>query len=81
MCKERPRQYCVDTKDEYGFQPESIGPLRGYIEKNFESAKRAVKAGVKLGMGSDAVFTMFGRNTGELVWFVKATRREATVTR
>jgi imidazolonepropionase-like amidohydrolase len=65
-------QYYVDSKDEYGFQPESIGPLQHYIEKNFESAKRAVKAGVKLGMGSDAVYTMFGRNTRELVWFVKA---------
>lgn len=65
-------QYYVDSKDEYGFRPESIGPLQDYIEKNFESAKRAVKAGVKLGMGSDAVFTMFGRNTRELVWFVKA---------
>jgi imidazolonepropionase-like amidohydrolase len=26
---------------------------------------------VKLGMGSDAVFTMFGQNTRELGWFVK----------
>jgi imidazolonepropionase-like amidohydrolase len=31
-----------------------------------------VKAGVKLGMGSDAVYTMFGQNTRELGWFVKA---------
>jgi imidazolonepropionase-like amidohydrolase len=65
-------QYYIDAKDEYGFKPEAIGPLQEYIEKNFESAKRAVKAGVKLGMGSDAVYTMFGRNTRELVWFVKA---------
>jgi imidazolonepropionase-like amidohydrolase len=27
---------------------------------------------VKLGMGSDAVYTMFGQNTRELEWFVKA---------
>jgi imidazolonepropionase-like amidohydrolase len=65
-------QYYVDAKDEYGFSPESIGPLQKYIERNFESATRAVKAGVKLGMGSDAVYTMFGRNTRELLWFVKA---------
>jgi len=65
-------QYYVDAKDEFGFSPESIGPLQRYIEQNFESARRAVKAGVRLGMGSDAVYTMFGRNTRELLWFVKA---------
>jgi imidazolonepropionase-like amidohydrolase len=65
-------QYYIDAKDEYGFKPEAIGPLQSYIEQNFESARRAVKAGVKLGMGSDAVYTMFGRNTRELEWFVKA---------
>jgi len=27
---------------------------------------------VQLGMGSDAVYTMFGQNTRELAWFVKA---------
>ena len=36
-----------------------------------ESARRAVKAGVRLGMGSDAV-TGFGQNTRELAWFAKA---------
>ena len=47
-------------------------PLRDYIEKNLESTRRAFKAGVKLGMGSDAVYSMFGQNTRELEWFVKA---------
>ena len=27
---------------------------------------------MKFGMGSDAVFTMFGQNTRELAWYVKA---------
>ena len=27
---------------------------------------------MKIAMGSDAVFTMFGQNTRELAWFVKA---------
>jgi imidazolonepropionase-like amidohydrolase len=31
-----------------------------------------VKAGVKIGMGSDAVYSGFGQNTRELGWFVKA---------
>ena len=34
--------------------------------------RRAVKAGVRLAMGSDAVYSMFGQNTRELGWFVKA---------
>jgi imidazolonepropionase-like amidohydrolase len=65
-------RYYIDAKDEYGFKPESIAPLQNYIERNLESARRAVKAGVRLAMGSDAVYSMFGQNTRELGWFVKA---------
>jgi imidazolonepropionase-like amidohydrolase len=45
--------------------------LNGYIQRNFETARRAFKAGVRLAMGSDALFTMCGENTRELGWFVK----------
>jgi imidazolonepropionase-like amidohydrolase len=65
-------RYYVDAKDEFGFEADTIPPLRAYIEKNLESTRRAFKAGVKIGMGSDAVFTMFGQNTRELGWFIKA---------
>jgi imidazolonepropionase-like amidohydrolase len=65
-------RYYVDAKDEFGFPPESIPLLEAYIRKNLESARRAVKAGVRLAMGSDAVYSMFGQNTRELGWFVKA---------
>ena len=65
-------RYYVDAKDEFGFAPETIAPLQAYIEKNLESTRRAFKAGVKIGMGSDAVYTMFGQNTRELGWLVKA---------
>jgi imidazolonepropionase-like amidohydrolase len=65
-------RYYVDAKDEYGFAPDTIPPLQAYIEKNLESTRRAFRAGVKIGMGSDAVYTMFGQNTRELGWFVKA---------
>ena len=51
---------------------DAIPPLLAYIEKNLESTRRAVKAGVRIGMGSDAVYSMFGQNTRELAWFVKA---------
>jgi len=65
-------RYYVDAKDEFGFKPEAIPPLQDYIAKNLESARRAAKAGVKIGMGSDAVYSMFGQNTRELEWMVKA---------
>ena len=65
-------RYYVDARDEFGFAPDTIPPLQAYIEKNLESTRRAVKAGVKIGMGSDAVYSMFGQNTRELGWFVKA---------
>ena len=65
-------RYYVDAKGEYGFADTAIPPLEEYIRKNFESTRRAFKAGVRLGLGSDAVFTGFGQNTGELQWFVKA---------
>ncbi len=65
-------RYYVDAKDEFGFKPEAIPPLQEYIGKNLESTRRAFRAGVKVGMGSDAVYSMFGQNTRELEWFVKA---------
>jgi imidazolonepropionase-like amidohydrolase len=65
-------RYYVDAKDEYGFAPGSDVALNDYIARNLESARRAVKAGVKIAMGSDAVYSMFGQNTRELGWLVKA---------
>lgn len=65
-------RYYVDSRDEYGFAPENIPPLKDYIARNLESTRRAFKAGVRLGMGSDAVFSGFGQNTRELEWFVRA---------
>lgn len=65
-------RYYIDAKDEYGFAPGSEGPLKDYIERNQKSVQMAVKLGVKIGMGSDAVYSMFGQNTRELEWFVKS---------
>lgn len=65
-------RYYVDAKDEYGFKDEAIPPLKEYIARNLEAARRAFKAGVRLGMGSDAVYTGFGQNTRELEWFARA---------
>jgi len=65
-------RYYVDAREEFGFAPDTIPPLQAYIERNLEAARRAIRAGVRLAMGSDAVYTMFGQNTRELGWFVKA---------
>jgi imidazolonepropionase-like amidohydrolase len=65
-------RYYLDAKDEFGFADDTVPPLRAYLEKNLDATRRAVNAGVKIGMGSDAVYTMFGQNTRELAWFVKA---------
>ncbi len=65
-------RYYVDNGDKIGFAPGYKERLQAYIARNLETARRAFKAGVKFAMGSDAVFTMFGENTRELGWFVKA---------
>jgi imidazolonepropionase-like amidohydrolase len=65
-------RYYIDAKDEYGFAPGSETALKDYITRNLESVRRAVKAGVRIAMGSDAVYSMFGQNTRELTWLVEA---------
>jgi imidazolonepropionase-like amidohydrolase len=69
----------IDHNRYYGDNGDKIGYAKGYKEKlqafiprNLETARKAHKAGVKFAMGSDAVYTMFGENTRELGWFVKA---------
>jgi imidazolonepropionase-like amidohydrolase len=65
-------RYYVDNADKYGFAAGSTDRLNDYIRRNLETARRARRAGVRFAMGSDAVYTMFGQNTRELGWFVKA---------
>ena len=65
-------RYYIAHKDEYGYDQGVVDRLNDYIKRNFETLRHAVHAGVKIAMGSDAVFTGFGENTRELEWFVKA---------
>jgi imidazolonepropionase-like amidohydrolase len=65
-------QYYIDHKDEYGYDKEVTDRLADYIRRNAQTLRKAVKAGVTIAMGSDAVFTGFGENTRELVRFVEA---------
>jgi imidazolonepropionase-like amidohydrolase len=64
-------RYYAEYREDFKYTPQQAAALDSFRLRNFETAKRAFKAGVKLGMGSDAVFTMFGQNTRELGWFVK----------
>jgi imidazolonepropionase-like amidohydrolase len=65
-------QYYIDHKDEYGYDQAVTDRLTDYIHRNGETLRKAVKAGVKIAMGSDAVFTGSGENTRELARFVDA---------
>ena len=65
-------KYYIAHKNEYGYDSIIVNGLNSYVNRNFETLKRAIKANVKIAMGSDAVFTGFGENTRELEWFVKA---------
>jgi len=65
-------RYYVEYRQQFGYNEEVAARLNDYIARNLETARRAHKAGVRFAMGSDAVFTMFGQNTRELEWIVKA---------
>ena len=65
-------RYYLDNGDKIGYAPGYREKLQAFIPKNLETARKSFKAGVKFAMGSDAIYTMFGQNTRELGWFVKA---------
>jgi len=65
-------RYYIENGDKIGYAPGYKERLQAFILRNLETAKRAFKAGVKIAMGSDAIYTMYGQNTRELGWFVKA---------
>jgi imidazolonepropionase-like amidohydrolase len=65
-------RYYVDNEKLLNYPPGSVEGLNNFIGRNLETARKAVRAGVKFAMGSDAVYTMFGENTRELGWWTKA---------
>ncbi len=65
-------RYYAEHGAEFGYGDSAVAHLNTYRAKNFETLRRAIRARVPIAMGSDAVFTMFGENTRELAWFVKA---------
>jgi imidazolonepropionase-like amidohydrolase len=65
-------RYYAENGEVFGYGPEVVAQLKDFVGRNLETARRAHRAGVPVVMGSDAVFTMFGQNTRELEWFIKA---------
>ncbi len=65
-------RYYLDNWQQIGYANGFQEKTKSFIERNLETARKAFKAGVKFAMGSDAIYTMFGENTRELGWFVKA---------
>ena len=65
-------RYYIENGDKIGYAAGYQEKLQAFIPRNLETAQKAFKAGVKFAMGSDAIYTMFGQNTRELGWFVKA---------
>ena len=65
-------RYYAEHKADFGYGDSAVAALNAYRARNFETVRRAIRAHVPIAMGSDAVFTMFGENTRELGWFVKA---------
>src|SRR5260221_1333244 len=65
-------RYYLDNAEKIGYTPGFQPKTKAFIARNLETARKAHKAGVKFAMGSDAIYSMFGENTRELAWFVKA---------
>ncbi len=65
-------RYYVAHRAEYGYDSADAAGLEAYMKRNIATLRRAIHAGVRIAMGSDAVFTGFGENTRELDRFVEA---------
>jgi imidazolonepropionase-like amidohydrolase len=55
----------------FRFTADAKERLRDYIQRNVETVRKAFRVGVRIVMGSDAVYSGWGLNARELDWFVK----------
>ena len=60
-----------ENADWFGFAPGYAEKFKDYIDRNMDTVRRAIKAGVRIGMGSDAVFIGWGQNARDLPLYVE----------
>lgn len=65
-------RYYIEHRTEFGYDDAVVKRLEEYVQRNLATLRKAIKAGVPIAMGSDAVFTGFGENARELERFVEA---------
>ena len=65
-------QYYTNHGHALEYAPDYAERLAALQKEQFASLQRARRAGVPVGCGSDAVYSMHGENGQELVWMVKA---------
>jgi imidazolonepropionase-like amidohydrolase len=65
-------RYYIENGSKIGYKPGFEEGHLAFIKRNVETLRRAHKAGVRVAMGSDAIYSMFGENTRELGWYIKA---------
>jgi imidazolonepropionase-like amidohydrolase len=61
----------VENYKEFGWPESDNAKIMAYQKAVSETTSRAIKAGVRIAMGSDAVFELNGHNTEELTYLVK----------
>jgi len=65
-------RYYIAHREEFGYDDQVVQRLEAYVQRNLATVRRAIRAKVKIAMGSDAVFTGFGENARELERLVEA---------
>jgi len=65
-------QWYSDHGAALGYSPGYAERLAALQKEQFASVRRAREAGVRIGSGSDAVYTMHGENGQELIWLTRA---------
>src|SRR5437899_5466765 len=57
-------RYYIENGDKIGYAPGFKERLSAFIPRNLETARRALRAGVRFAMGSAAIYTMYRQNKG-----------------
>jgi imidazolonepropionase-like amidohydrolase len=64
--------FYAENYKEFAWPETDVPKILAYQRAVEETTRRAIKAGVRIAMGSDAVFDLFGHNTEELTYLVKS---------